>query len=112
MVAKGFAFVYVAQMDFDSRHGYEAQGVIQRVAVMRKRACIYDYSIVYDEFVKLVDQVAFVVGLIEIETESEKILLQLDQYLFEAFVAIDFDFALTGEVQVGAVKDEDVHSEL
>lgn len=112
MMAKRLSFVNIAQMDFDRRHSYEAQGVVQRVAVMGERSGVDDNSVVYDELVDLVDQVAFVVRLIEIKTESNKILLQFDQYLFEAFVAIDFDLALAGEVQVGAVKDEDVHNEI
>ena len=60
-------------------------------------------------FVEPIDQVAFMVGLTEFDLDAEAggMIGQRGGNVIKAFAAIDFGFAATEEVEVGAVEDKD-----
>jgi len=109
-MAEFFAFVGVGQMDLNNRNGNRFDRIVQRDGGMRVRTRVEQNRLRTHRMrlVQPIDQMAFMVGLAEINVEPQglRLIVQPPSNIVERIGAINLRLARAEQVEVRSVKDK------
>jgi hypothetical protein len=109
-MAESFAFVGVGQMDLNNRHRNRFDRIVQRDRRVRVGPRVEQHGLCPHRmrFVQPINQMAFMVGLAEINVEPQGLCLivQPPSNIVERIGAINLRLARAEQVEVRSVKDK------